>query len=134
MSDVHRVRGVGAVVLAGLWVGLSEFVRNQLLLSATWESHYESLGLEFPTAPINAVVWLVWSFVFAAVLYWISRRSSLLETTLLGWVVGFVMMWLVVWNLSVLPLVTLPVAVPLSLLESFVAAGICVKVAPPRAS
>jgi hypothetical protein len=34
-------------------------------------------------------------------------------------------MWLVTWNLGVLPLSILPIAVPLSLLETFVAALIC---------
>lgn len=131
MSGVRWARPAGAIVLAGLWVGLSEFVRNQLLLTELWSSHYDSLGLAFPSAPINAAVWMVWSFVFATTLFWISRRFTLLQTTLLGWVVGFVMMWLVIWNLDVLPVSTLPFAVPLSLLESFVASYICVKIAPP---
>ena len=132
MNDARSVRGIGAIALAGTWVGVSEFVRNQLLIDSLWQSHYESLGIAFPTAPANAAVWMVWSFVFAATLFWISRRFPLLQTTLIGWIVGFVMMWLVIWNLSVLPLSTLPVAVPLSLLESFVASYICLKVAPPQ--
>lgn len=132
MSDARGIRSLGAVVLAGLWVGLSEFFRNQLLLASAWQSHYDSLGIAFPAAPINAAVWMVWSFVFASTLFWISRRCPLLQTALLGWVVGFVMMWLVVWNLSVLPLATLSLAVPLSFLESLVASYICVRVARPR--
>ena len=125
-------RAVGAIVLAGMWVGMSEFFRNQVLLASIWSNHYESLGLTFPASPANAAVWMLWSFLFAAMLWAISRRFSLMETFLLGWVVGFLLMWLVIWNLSVLPLATLPFALPLSLLEVLVAAWIVVKVNPPH--
>jgi hypothetical protein len=126
-------RSAGAIVLAGLWVGASEFLRNQLLLADRWQAHYASLRVVFPSAPVNAVVWMVWSFVFAGLLFSMSRRFTLIQTTALGWVAGFLMMWLVIWNLDVLPLATLPFAVPLSLLEAFVASYICVKVAPSSA-
>lgn len=134
MRVVSGARPIGAVALAGLWIGGSEFFRNQVLLASVWRSHYASLGLEFPSAPVNGALWVVWSFVLASTLLWISRRFTLLETTLLGWVTGFVMMWIVIWNLGSLPLAVLPVAVPLSLLEAFVASFICLKVAPPRVS
>ena len=101
-------------------------------MAATWSNHYDSLGLTFPASPANAAVWMLWSFVFAAALWAVSRRFSLMETFLLGWVVGFLLMWLAIWNLSVLPLATLPFALSLSLLEVLVAAWIVVKVDPPR--
>lgn len=124
-------RSVGAILVAGLWIGVSEFVRNQLLLADVWRDHYASLGLEFPSAPANAAVWMLWSFVFAFLLFCISRRFTLLQTAVLGWIAGFLMMWLVIWNLDVLPLATLPFALPLSALETVVASYICLKVAPP---
>ncbi|MBN1247713.1 MAG: hypothetical protein JXC32_08650 [Anaerolineae bacterium] len=68
-----------------------------------WTSHYESLGLLFPSAPVNGAIWGLWSLLFAIAIYVISRRSSLLETALLSWFVGFVLMWVVIWNLNVLP-------------------------------
>ena len=127
-------RTIFAVALASSWIGLSEFIRNQLILDAVWRDYYGSLHLEFPSAPVNAAIWMVWSFAFATVLHVFSRRYSLLQTTLLGWVTGFVMMWLVAWNLRVLPSSILPYAIPLSLLESFVASFICIKVNPPCCS
>ena len=119
-----------AVFLAGIWIIASEFLRNQVLLLGKWEAHYQSLGLTFPAAPINAVVWVVWGFVFAVMLYILSRRFNLLQTTQIGWVMAFLMMWLVTWNLDVLPPSILVYAVPLSLLEAFLGALICIRVAP----
>ena len=128
------VRAVLAVLAAGIWINASEFGRNQVLLLSRWKDHYASLGLAFPTEPKNAAMWVVWGFVFAGVTFGVSRRFGLGATTLIGWVTAFLMMWLVTWNLSVLPLGILWFAVPLSVLEAFVAAYICRKLAPGNAT
>jgi hypothetical protein len=86
--------------------------------------------MTFPSAPVNAVVWVIWGFVFALMIYLLSRKFSLVETTFISWVMGFLMMWLVTWNLNVLPLSILVFAIPLSLVESFFASYICVRMAP----
>lgn len=125
-----RTRSILTIVLAGFWVNASEFFRNQILLNAKWVEHFQSLGMVFPAAPLNAAVWVVWGFVFAATIYIISRKFTLAEATLLSWTLAFVMMWLVTWNLNVLPLSILPYAVPLSLLESFIGVYICKKMSP----
>lgn len=133
MSDAKSGAGrpVLAVVLAGVWVGLCEFVRNQFLLISQWQGHYRGMGLVFPSQPVNGMMWMVWSFLLAGTAYAISRRFGLWQTTFIAWVMAFVMMWVVVWNLSVLPLGTLPIAVPWSLVEALGAAFICRKLARP---
>ena len=118
------------IVIATLWISVSEFVRNELLLKDYWTEHYASLGLVFPSEPINGAMWGVWSLLFAMAIFVISRRFSLFQTTFLSWFVAFVLMWVVVGNMSVLPFGILPFAVPLSLLEAFLAALIIHKLAP----
>jgi len=113
-----------------LWINASEFFRNQVLLNGKWVEHFQSLGMTFPSTPLNAVVWVIWGFVFAAMIYIISRKFTLIETFLLSWVMAFLMMWLVTWNLNVLPLSILVYAIPLSLLESFIGSYICEKMSP----
>jgi hypothetical protein len=44
---------------------------------------------------------------------------------------GYVMMWVVIWNLSVLPVRILPVAIPFSFVEALGVAFICHKLARP---
>lgn len=119
-----------AILVTGIWVNVSEFFRNELLFKSLWTEHYQSLGLTFPTQPINGVLWGLWGFVFAGMMFMLSRRFSLLNTVLIGWVMGFVLMWITLWNLSVLPAGLLLYAVPLSLLEVLVAAYLCKKIAP----
>ena len=118
------------IVLVGMWINFSEFLRNQILFNDIWVDHFQSLGMVFPAEPVNGIVWVVCGFIFATTIYVLSHKFSLIETTLLSWVMGFLMMWLVTWNLNVLPLSILIFAIPLSLLESFLGAYICFKVSP----
>jgi len=59
--------------------------------------------------------------VFAIAIFIISKKFSFIQTTFLSCFVGFVLMWIVVWNMRVLPTGLMLLAVPLSLLETFLA-------------
>jgi hypothetical protein len=115
------------ILFATIWISFSEFIRNTFLLHNHWKEHYQSLGLTFPEQPINGAVWGIWSLCFAIAIFIFSKKYTLIQTTLLSWFVGFVFMWLVVANLGVLPLEILFYAIPLSILESFLATYIIIK-------
>ncbi|MCB9190448.1 MAG: hypothetical protein H6602_02115 [Flavobacteriales bacterium] len=123
-------RTVIPVLAATIWISISEFVRNEFLLKHFWIDHYNGLGLTFPSEPINGAVWGVWSLVFAISIFIIAKRFSLIETTIIAWLVGFVLMWIVTANMSVLPLGILFYAVPLSILEAFLASYIIFQLRP----
>ena len=112
------------ILLATIWISISEFVRNEFIVKSFWTAHYEKLGIVFPSESINGAVWGIWSLCFAFAIFIIAKKFSLLQTTFLSWFVGFVLMWIVIWNLSVLPAGLLLYAVPLSLLEAFIASFI----------
>jgi hypothetical protein len=51
-----------AILLSTVWISISEFVRNEFLLKSFWREHYEKMGLEFPSEPINGAIWGIWVF------------------------------------------------------------------------
>lgn len=112
------------VFSATIWISLSEFFRNELVFKSYWINHYQSLNLVFPSDPVNGLIWGLWSLLFAVAIFALSKRFNLIETFLLSWLTGFIMMWVVIGNLGVLPCQLLLPAIPLSLLEAFVAAWI----------
>lgn len=120
------------VLLATAWISVSEFFRNQFLLSGEWTAHYAQLGLVFPAKPINGAIWGIWSLVFASLILVIGKKFSLVETIIIAWVAGFVMMWLVIGNLDVLPVGIFGWAIPLSILESVGAAWIVKRFNPEK--
>lgn len=125
MNSLKKI--IMPILLATIWISLSEFVRNEFLVKSYWINHYKSLGLVFPSEPINGALWGFWSLLFAVAIFIISRKFSLLQTTFLSWFVGFVLMWVAIGNLGVLPYRLLNIAVPLSLLEAFIASLIIKK-------
>ncbi|MCB9262912.1 MAG: hypothetical protein H6607_11115 [Flavobacteriales bacterium] len=112
------------IVLTTLWISISEFIRNTFLIHDHWVNHYTSLGQVFPEQPANGVVWGIWSLCFAVIIFIISKKFNFLQTALLSWFIGFVLMWLVIGNMGVMPFGILPLAIPLSLLETFFASYI----------
>lgn len=120
------------ILLATIWISISEFFRNEILLKEHWVSHYQGLGLIFPSTPINGAIWGLWSLFFAIGIYMISRKFTLIQTTLLSWWMGFILMWVVTGNMAVLPFSILPFTVPLSFLEAFVASWLIVKITQPK--
>ena len=115
------------IFLATIWISISEFVRNTFLVHNYWKEHYQRLGMTFPEQPINGAVWGIWSLCFAIAIFIISKKFSLLQTSFLSWFIGFVLMWLIIGNLGVLPFGILPYAFPLSIIEAFLASYIIFK-------
>ena len=65
------------ILLSTVWIGISEFVRNEFLLKYYWTRHYEGFGLVFPAEPINgALLGGVWSLCFAIGNFYLLRRFS----------------------------------------------------------
>ncbi len=112
------------VLLATIWISLSEFARNEWLFKYYWTEHYEEMGLTFPSEPVNGAIWGLWSLLLAIALFILAKKFDLRSTTFLGWFMAFVLMWVVTGNLGVLPMELLLYAVPLSLLEVLVATWI----------
>ena len=124
------MRTLLAILAATAWISLNEFGRNQLVLLDQWTAHYAALGLSFPVEPVNGAVWGIWSLAFALVIFILAKRFTLVETVALSWGIGFVLMWLVIGNLGVLPLGILAVAIPWSIVEAFGAAWIVKRMVP----
>jgi len=119
-----------SIVLSGLWITFSEFLRNEFLLKEYWVNQFNSLGLTFETLPINGILWMVWSFTLAFLLFKFLQKFSMKETIILSWLPSFFMMWIVVFNLQTLPLniVFFVFAIPLSIIEILVAIIIIKKI------
>ena len=122
------IKGIALpILITGIWINISETVRWILLVESFWLEKYQDLDIPFPDETINMIVWMIWGFCHATVIFILSRRYNLFQTTVLSWFVAFVMMWLIVWNVGVLPTGMLWFNIPLSLLEAFIGAYICIR-------
>ena len=115
------------ILLTGIWINIFETARWLLLIEDYWIEYYENLNLSFPVGPINGFIWLGWGFCFATIIFVLSKKFSLLQTTLLSWFAIFVMLWIVLFNINILPITILWIVIPMSLFETFIGALICKK-------
>lgn len=115
-----------SIFIAGIWITISEFVRNEFFFRNYWINHFNSIGLKFETLPLNGILWMTWSFILAFILFKFQQKFSFKESILLAWLPAFLMMWITVYNLQTLPLKLLIFAIPLSILEVFIA-GVIIK-------
>lgn len=126
----RTMKPVWQVLVLAVWINLSETVRWILYSKPNFDTLYRSLGLELPNGPVNGILWLIWGLIIAILVFVLSQKFTLWQTTILTWVVVFVMVWIAFFNSAILPLGILPVVVPLSLAEIFIAALIAKKLQP----
>jgi hypothetical protein len=119
MKSINKI--ILPILFATIWISISEFVRNEFLVKSFWIKHYQDLELTFPSKPVNGAMWGIWSLLFAVAIFFIAKKFTMIQTTFLAWFAAFVMMWVVIGNLGVLPYGLLLYAIPLSILESFIA-------------
>ena len=127
------MRPVWQIAVLAVWVNLAETVRWVLYSKSRFEAVYRSFGVELPNEPVNGILWMLWGVMIAWIVYALSRRFTLLQTTLITWLAVFVSVWIALWNFALLPLGMLPVVAPLSLLTVYVAALVAQRL-PPRPS
>ena len=125
---VHLKKTVAPILLAGIWLNVSGTIRWIYLIEPYWLEKYNYLNLVFPAELVNNMVWMIWGFLFAIAIFILSKKFNLMQTTLLSWFMVYVMMWVIVWNVGVLPTGMLWMNIPLSLFDAYVAAFICIKV------
>lgn len=116
-----------AILGAGIWMNVNEFIRNELILKTSWVRGFKELGLIFPSEPLNGVVWVLWAFIFVTILSLLISRFNVLKSTILAWISGYVLMWIAICNMGVLPKDILYLAIPWSFAEVYIAALICSK-------
>ena len=110
------------ILLVGIWINISETIRWIFLIESLWIEYYQKMGLVFPNESANAIIWVIWGFIFAIILYILSKRFNPVQTALISWLVVFVMLWIVLWNINILPIKILGYVVPLSLFEAYIGA------------
>ena len=115
------------IILIGLWINISITIGWMLILEGYWIEKYQSMNLVFPTELINNITWMIWGFMLATIIFILSKKYSQLQTTLISWFAAFAMLWVIVWNIGVLPTGMLLFNIPNTLIVTYIGAWICKK-------
>ena len=124
----HIKKAILPILLTGIWLNISGTIRWIFLIEPYWIEKYKNMNLVLPSELINNITWMIWGFMFAIMIFIISRKFDLIQSTLLSWFAAYAMMWVIIWNVGVLPTEMLWINIPLSLFDAFVGALICKKI------
>jgi hypothetical protein len=79
--------------------------------------YFKEANLVLPNEPINNILWMVWGIIIAVMIFIISNKFKVLQTTFIVWIAVYVMHWIALWNMAVLPINILWLAVPLTFIN-----------------
>ena len=128
----HLKKTILPILLIGIWLNVAITIGWLFILEGYWIEKYNSLNLVFPTGLINNITWMIWGFMLATIVFILSKKFNTLQTTFLVWFVAFPMMWIIVWNVGVLPTEMLLFNVPFTFIVTYIGTLICKRLAQKK--
>ena len=122
---VNFKKAIWQILLVSLWINIFETLRWMLFARPYIDMHFKAANLVLPNEPVNNILWLIWEIIIAVMIFIISKKYKVLQTTFIVWITVYVMHWIALWNFAVLPINILLLAVPLSFINVLVGALIC---------
>ena len=122
---LHFKKTILPILLIGIWLNVAITIGWIFILEGYWIEKYQSLNLVFPIKLINNITWMIWGFMLATIIFILSKKFNTLQTTFLAWFAAFSMMWVIVWNIGVLPTGMLLFNIPNTLFVTYIGALIC---------
>jgi len=120
-------KAIWQILLVSLWINIFETLRWILFAKPDIDMYFKTANLVLPNETINNILWIVWGIIIAVMIFIISKRFKVLQTTFIVWLTVYVMHWIALWNMAVLPINILWLAVPLTFINVLVGALICAK-------
>ncbi len=113
-------KAIWQILLVSLWINIFESLRWVIFAKPDIEMYFKVANHVLPNQPINNILWMVWGVIIAIMIFIISKRFKLLQTTFIVWITVYVMHWIALWNMAVLPVNILWLAFPLTLINVFI--------------
>ena len=118
----NYLKTIWQIFLVSIWINIFETLRWMLFAKPEIDMHFKAANLVLPNEPINNLLWLIWGIIIAVMIFIVSKKFKVLQTTFIVWITVYVMHWIALWNMAVLPLNILWLAVPLTFINVLVGA------------
>jgi len=115
-------KAIWQILLVSLWINIFETLRWMLFAKPEIDMHFKAANLVLPNEPINNLLWLIWGIIIAVMIFIVSKKFKVLQTTFIVWITVYIMHWIALWNMAVLPINILWLAVPLTFINVLVGA------------
>ena len=110
-------KAIWQILIVSIWINIFETLRWILFAKPEIDMHFKAANLVLPNEPINNLLWLIWGIIIAVMIFIVSKKFKVLQTTFIVWITVYVMHWIALWNMAVLPINILWLAVPLTFIN-----------------
>ena len=118
----NYLKTIWQIFLVSIWINIFETLRWMLFAKPEIDMHFKAANIVLPNEPINNLLWLIWGIIIAVMIFIVSKKFKVLQTTFIVWITVYVMHWIALWNMAVLPINILWLAVPLTFINVLVGA------------
>lgn len=118
-------KSIWQILIVSLWINIFETLRWLLFAKPDIDMHFRTANLVLPNEPLNNILWLIWGIMLAVMIFIISKKYKVLQTTFIVWITVYVLHWIALWNMAVLPINILWLAVPLTFINVLIGVLIC---------
>ena len=108
------------IIIISIWINIAETIRWILFAKPYFIKHFQNRNIEPPGGPLYLTIWLVWGIILALIIIIISKKFSLLKSSLIIWFTTFSGIWIMLFNLNVVTVPILFILMAFCFIEIFI--------------
>ena len=98
----NYIKTIWLVIIIIIWINIAETLRWILFAKPYFIKHFQNRNIEPPGGPFYLIIWFVWGILISVIIFNISKKFSLLNSTLIIWFTVFSGIWIMLFNLKVI--------------------------------
>ena len=102
----NYIKTIWLVIIISIWINIAETLRWILFAKPYFIKHFINRNIEPPGGALYLIIWFVWGILISVIIFFISKKFSLLKSTLIIWFAVFSGIWIMLFNLNV---ITVPI-------------------------
>ncbi len=116
----NYISTIWQIIIISIWINLAETLRWILFAKPYFINHFQNRNIEPPGGPLYLIIWIVWGILLSLIIFIISKKFSLLKSTLIIWFAVFSGIWIMLFNLKVITIPILLILMSFCFMEIFI--------------
>ncbi len=118
----NYIKTIWQIIIISIWITIAETLRWILFAKPYFIKHFQNRNIEPPGGPLYLTIWLVWGILLSLIIIIVSKKFSLLKSSLIIWFTTFSGIWIILFNLKVVSVPILLILMTFCFIEIFIGA------------
>lgn len=118
----NYIKTIWQIIIISIWITIAETLRWILFAKPYFIKHFQNRNIEPPGGPLYLTIWWVWGILLSLIIIIVSKKFSLLKSSLIIWFTTFSGIWIMLFNLKVVSVPILLILMTFCFIEIFIGA------------